>query len=184
MTEERRRSPRGPFDPEDTDWGRKLEQRHIDNLVRFDKIEGELGKIDEHIRTDIDADIRLQRLVEERHAAVTKKLSDVEAHMALDLQEHTAMRSEMRANTALTQEVKADTATLRITGGRMTRLCDEWFGMPESSPGAKDGQDGVGKQIAKFLELRRLLILALGIGVSIVLATPGLIMLWDRMHGR
>src|SRR5437867_4099986 len=121
MVEERRRKP---FEG-DSEWGRRMEQRHLDNLARFDKIEDDMSKSDADRKEDMNR---------------------INTHMALDLAEHTAMR-------ALTESVKTDTGPLRATGIRVNRLCDEWFGLPESSQGAKDGKDGIGRQIEKLLAL-------------------------------
>ena len=170
----------GPFEPENTDWGKKIDRRisvietmvqrrHNDNLVRFDKIDGDLTKIDDHIKSDVEADAILAALVEHRHAQISKIVDGI--------------KGDMVANTELTQAVKIDTSLLRANNARMSRLCDEWFGVQDSSPGAKDGEDGVRKQIMKALELRRLAAVLITIILGLAVAVPGIFVMWDRLHG-
>ena len=53
---------KGPFDPEDTDWGQKYERRHNDYTRRFDTIDTRIDSITRK-QSEIDRDLSLNTQV-------------------------------------------------------------------------------------------------------------------------
>ena len=79
-------------------------------MLRFLKIEGRLGKIDDHIIQDTASDEALMQMLRKRDREHEERLAKMDKHMVLDLAEHASMRTEVAHNTSVTQSVKVDTA--------------------------------------------------------------------------